>query len=102
MIVPAGGYVVVQFRSDNPGFWFMHCHIVPDLIEGMAVVINEVEKFQNPPPEGLSTCGDFNISQSVFYEKIAFDPLSTRNLAVKTVANVGIVVINFLILLFEF
>ena len=100
VIVPAGGYVVVQFRSDNPGFWFMHCHIVPDLIEGMAVVINEVEKFQNPPPEGLSTCGDFNISQSVFYEKIAFDPL-TRNLAVKMVANVGIVVINLLFLLFE-
>ena len=102
VIVPAGGYVVVQFRSNNPGFWFMHCHIVPDLIEGMAVVINEVEKFQNSPPEGMSMCGDFNISQSIFYEKIAFDPLSTRNLAVKMAANAGIVVVNLLVLLFIF
>ena len=102
VIVPAGGYVVVQFRSNNPGFWFMHCHIVPDLIEGMAVVINEVEKFQNPPPEGLTTCGDFNISQSLFYEKVVFDPLSSRNLAVKMVARFGVVVVNLLILLFAF
>lgn len=79
----------------------MHCHIVPDLIEGMAVVINEVEKFQNPPPEGLSTCGDFNMSQSMFYEKIAFDPLATRNPALKMIANAGIVAISLLILLFE-
>ena len=87
IMVPAGGYVVVQFRSDNPGFWFMHCHIVPDLIEGMAVVINEVEEFQNPPPEGLGVCGDFKISQSMFYDKIAFDPTSS-NVAKKPVAGV--------------
>ena len=77
ILVPAGGYAVVQFRSDNPGFWFMHCHIVPDLLEGMAVAINEVEKRPNPPPEGTKTCGDFRISQSLFYKKLAFDPNSS-------------------------
>ena len=77
IMVPAGGYVVVQFRSDNPGFWFMHCHIEPDLIEGMAVAINEVEKRHNPPPEGTKTCGDYRIAQSVFYGKLAFDPDSS-------------------------
>ena len=99
IIVPAGGYVVVQFRSNNPGFWFMHCHIVPDLIEGMAVVINEVEKLQNPPPEGMSTCGNFKISQSTFYEKIAFDPASTRNLAKKSIPSVAIIMASAFILL---
>ena len=86
IIVPAGGYVVVQFRSDNPGFWFMHCHIVPDLLEGMAVVINEVERYQNPPPEGMSTCGHYRISQSTFYDKLMFNPTS-NNLAVKAVVS---------------
>lgn len=28
VIVPAGGLIVViRFVSDNPGYWFMHCHI---------------------------------------------------------------------------
>jgi FtsP/CotA-like multicopper oxidase with cupredoxin domain len=74
VIVPGGGYVVVQFLSDNPGFWFMHCHIIGDLLEGMAVVINEVESRQNPAPPGYPTCGGFVIGQSQFYESLAFDP----------------------------
>ena len=24
--VPAGGYVVIRFKADNPGLWFIHCH----------------------------------------------------------------------------
>ena len=74
VIVPGGGYVVIQFRSDNPGFWFMHCHIIADLLEGMAVVINEVESRHNPAPPGYPTCGGFTVSQSQFYESLAFDP----------------------------
>ena len=98
VMVPAGGYVVVQFRSDNPGFWFMHCHIVPDLLEGMAVAINEVEKRHNPPPDNVKTCGDFRISQSVFYDKLAFDPDSS---SLETIASVGFVfLLTLLSLLF--
>ena len=96
IIVPAGGYVVIQFRSDNPGFWFLHCHIVPDLIEGMAVVVNEVEKSHNPPPDGFNTCGNFNISQETFYEKISFNPAS-NNFAVKTFAGVSLLVVGFVV-----
>ena len=68
VIVPGGGYVVVEIISDNPGFWFMHCHIIPDLLDGMAVVINEVESLQKSAPDGFPTCGDFLISQNQFYE----------------------------------
>lgn len=25
--VPAGGYMVIAFKMDNPGAWLMHCHI---------------------------------------------------------------------------
>ena len=99
IMVPAGGYAVIQFRSDNPGFWFMHCHIVPDLLEGMAVVINEVEKRQNPPPEGTKVCGDYRIAQSVFYEKLAFDPDSSN---MKLSASVASILLLCLFSLFVF
>ena len=99
ILVPAGGYVVVQFRSNNPGFWFMHCHIEPDLIEGMAVVINVAEKRQNPPPEGTKTCGHFRISQSLFYEKLAFDPDSS---SVKMIASFSFVLLCSLLALMTF
>ena len=40
IIVPGGGYIVIQFISDNPGYWFMHCHVKPHQMEGMAMVVN--------------------------------------------------------------
>lgn len=27
-MLPAGGYLVMAFITDNPGAWLMHCHIV--------------------------------------------------------------------------
>lgn len=27
-LLPAGGYIVLQFTQDNPGTWPLHCHIV--------------------------------------------------------------------------
>ena len=41
VIVPPGGYVVIRFERDNPGWWFLHCHIEPHQLEGMAMVIDE-------------------------------------------------------------
>ena len=58
-IVPSGGYVVVQFRSDNPGYWLPHCHIEVYQREGMALVIREgVDKIMEPPDE-MKTCTSF-------------------------------------------
>ena len=74
VILPAGGYVVMQFISDNPGFWFLHCHIEPHQLEGMALVINEAQAQQNPPPDGMRSCGNFTWSVEEFNEKHKFDP----------------------------
>jgi hypothetical protein len=41
VLIPVGGYVVLRFRSDNSGYWFMHCHIEIHQAEGMAVIIKE-------------------------------------------------------------
>ena len=62
VIVPAGGYVVINFLSDNPGYWFLHCHIEVHQLEGMAVIVNETGKLCQPP-SGMYKCGNFEISK---------------------------------------
>lgn len=27
MLLPSEGFIVIAFKSDNPGTWLMHCHI---------------------------------------------------------------------------
>ena len=63
VIVPAGGYVVIAFRANNPGYWFLHCHIESHQLEGMAVLIREYpESEHNPPPTGINDCKNFQLS----------------------------------------
>ena len=26
-VIPGGGFVVLAFKTDNPGAWIIHCHI---------------------------------------------------------------------------
>ena len=35
VLVPAMGYTVIRFRTDNPGYWLFHCHSILHLVEGM-------------------------------------------------------------------
>ena len=58
VMVPAGGYVVINFISDNPGWWFLHCHIEIHQLEGMALIVNE-SLGRLHPPETMPKCGDF-------------------------------------------
>ncbi|CAH1249449.1 Hypp8609 [Branchiostoma lanceolatum] len=41
VVVPANGYTVIEFRSNNPGHWIFHCHQTTHMNEGMAMVIRE-------------------------------------------------------------
>ena len=61
VMLPAGGYVVINFLSNNPGHWFLHCHIEVHQLEGMAMIVNEAFDYQKSAPEGLNRCGDFAI-----------------------------------------
>ncbi|KAF8717179.1 Ferroxidase laccase, partial [Rhizoctonia solani] len=38
-IIPASSWAVLRFEANNPGVWFMHCHIDWHLAEGFAAVI---------------------------------------------------------------
>ncbi|CAO1944416.1 unnamed protein product [Urochloa humidicola] len=59
--VPTGGWAVIRFVADNPGMWFMHCHIDSHLSIGLAMVF-EVEDGPTPdtklppPPSDLPRC----------------------------------------------
>ncbi|GJW03287.1 laccase-2-like protein [Tanacetum coccineum] len=59
--VPSGGWVAIRFRFDNPGVWFMHCHIETHITWGlrMAWVVKD-GKMSNqklpPPPADLPKC----------------------------------------------
>lgn len=39
--LPAGGWAVIQFKADNPGWWFFHCHMAIHAHDGMALVLVE-------------------------------------------------------------
>ncbi|KAF8775316.1 hypothetical protein HU200_004724 [Digitaria exilis] len=46
--VPTGGWAVIRFVADNPGMWFMHCHIDSHLAIGLAMVF---EVADGPTPD---------------------------------------------------
>ncbi|XP_042471644.1 laccase-10-like [Zingiber officinale] len=59
--VPAGGWVAIRFLADNPGVWFMHCHLEVHMSWGlrMAWVVNDGPlpgQKLIPPPLDLPTC----------------------------------------------
>ncbi|XP_021743328.1 laccase-17-like [Chenopodium quinoa] len=59
--VPSGGWVAVRFRADNPGVWFMHCHLEVHTSWGLKmawIVQDGKKKNQNlpPPPADLPKC----------------------------------------------
>ena len=70
LIIPAGGYAVVYFTSDNPGWWFLHCHIEVHQLEGMGVIIDEGGS-KTPPPYFMQTCGDFTFTEDQYNMAIA-------------------------------
>ncbi|KAK7450141.1 laccase, multicopper oxidase, benzenediol:oxygen oxidorectuctase [Stygiomarasmius scandens] len=60
----AGDEVTIRFRADNPGPWFLHCHIDWHLELGLAVVFAEDAPSWNttidPPPAWDELCPTYN------------------------------------------
>lgn len=34
LTIPARGYAILRFRTDNPGFWLVHCHAEQHIMDG--------------------------------------------------------------------
>ncbi|XP_020090951.1 putative laccase-9 [Ananas comosus] len=55
--VPRNGWAAIRFRADNPGVWFMHCHLERHLTWGMDTVFivkngkGPQERLLPPPPD---------------------------------------------------
>ncbi|BFG36310.1 hypothetical protein CerSpe_225840 [Prunus speciosa] len=45
--VPVGGWAVIRFTANNPGMWFMHCHLDVHLPWGLGMVF-EIENGPTP------------------------------------------------------
>ncbi|KAL5226292.1 hypothetical protein ABZP36_014557 [Zizania latifolia] len=59
--VPAGGWVAIRFLADNPGVWFMHCHLEVHTTWGLRMawlVLDGSLPSQKllPPPSDLPKC----------------------------------------------
>ena len=36
-------YTVIRFIAGNPGWWLLHCHVLHHQLEGMTVVVKELQ-----------------------------------------------------------
>ncbi|KAF7143474.1 hypothetical protein RHSIM_Rhsim05G0194500 [Rhododendron simsii] len=59
--VPSGGWVAIRFLADNPGVWFMHCHLEIHTSWGlkMAWIVMDGKRPNQklpPPPSDLPKC----------------------------------------------
>ncbi|MCO5597734.1 hypothetical protein L7F22_051815 [Adiantum nelumboides] len=59
--VPASGWVAIRFKANNPGVWFMHCHLEIHTSWGLATafVVKNGEKHDEilpRPPADLPPC----------------------------------------------
>ncbi|OIT26550.1 PREDICTED: laccase-4-like [Nicotiana attenuata] len=61
MSVPTAGWTAIRFRADNPGVWFLHCHLEVHTTWGLKMgFLVENGKGPNqsilPPPSDLPKC----------------------------------------------
>ncbi|XP_078320451.1 uncharacterized protein LOC144621367 [Crassostrea virginica] len=57
IVIPYKGYVVLRVKTENPGFWFMHCHLDTHMSVGMALVLQIGETDDMPHlPSNFPRC----------------------------------------------
>lgn len=60
ILVPSGGYAIARFRTTNPGYWFLHCHVEMHMLIGMRAIVKVGDNFDMVlPPHDFPTCGNF-------------------------------------------
>ncbi|XP_029042896.1 laccase-1-like isoform X2 [Osmia bicornis bicornis] len=58
--VPDGGYTILRFYANNPGYWLFHCHIEFHAEVGMSLIF-KVGEHQDmlPVPRNFPSCGNW-------------------------------------------
>ncbi|XP_071848940.1 uncharacterized protein [Apostichopus japonicus] len=59
--VSHGSYMIIQFIADNPGWWFLHCHLDFHALIGMAMVVRvgTDEDLSGLIPPNFPRCNNF-------------------------------------------
>jgi L-ascorbate oxidase len=58
--VPDGGYTIIRFKADNPGYWLFHCHIEFHAEIGMSLVLKVGEHNEmKAVPKNFPMCSDY-------------------------------------------
>lgn len=61
--VPPGGFVLIRFVKNNPGFWAFHCHIDWHLVQGLGLIFNELPEKQPAIPAYINdTCKAYSLT----------------------------------------
>ncbi|XP_076174595.1 uncharacterized protein LOC143150301 [Ptiloglossa arizonensis] len=76
--VPDGGYTIVRFHANNPGYWLFHCHIEFHAEIGMSLIfkVGEHEEML-PVPRNFPTCGNWRPNNAHHEENTMNDLSST-------------------------
>ncbi|KAE9618340.1 hypothetical protein Lal_00047254 [Lupinus albus] len=59
--MPKNGWTAIRFRAQNPGVWFVHCHLERHVSWGMAMTFivkngDKTEEQMLPPPPDMPQC----------------------------------------------
>ncbi|KAN0068546.1 Multicopper oxidase domain containing protein [Elaphomyces granulatus] len=54
-LLPSGGYIIIAFKTDNPGVWLIHCHIAWHASSGLAMQVLENVRDISIPTQALQT-----------------------------------------------
>ncbi|XP_043252870.1 laccase-1-like [Colletes gigas] len=73
--VPDGGYTIVRFHANNPGYWLFHCHIEFHAEVGMSLIFKVGEhEDMLPVPRNFPNCGDWQPENAQPIENAVTDP----------------------------
>ncbi|CAD1479323.1 unnamed protein product, partial [Heterotrigona itama] len=58
--IPMGGYAIIRFKANNPGWWLLHCHFTWHHLTGMELVIQVGDRSDLPPvPFNFPECSNW-------------------------------------------
>mmetsp|Transcript_20296 Transcript_20296/g.49803 ORF Transcript_20296/g.49803 Transcript_20296/m.49803 type:complete len:802 (+) Transcript_20296:97-2502(+) len=67
--LPPRGFVVLRIRADNPGAWYVHCHMDLHLVAKMALILKVAYKNGTidlpEPPDNYPVCGSVGMYSEV-------------------------------------
>jgi FtsP/CotA-like multicopper oxidase with cupredoxin domain len=58
-MLPYSGYLVIAFKTDNPGAWLLHCHIGWHVSMGFALTFIEQRNAIKPTANIKQQCADW-------------------------------------------